>query len=331
MSNWGIMATGTIAAKFAGTIHQMEKEGERLVAVASRDLEKAETFAKGYRSAKSPVKAYASYEAMCKDPEVEVIYIATPNNFHFENVKLCLQHGKHVLCEKPFTLTVEEARELFALAKKEKLFLMEAFWVKHLPLVKKLDEMIWEGAIGKLKHMRADFGFLASGARRTRKFKSELGGGALLDIGVYTIGFLQIFMKDKPSKIQSEVRMSEFGTDWFSELLCSYPGGETAVTTTAIGIQMPREGVFYGTEGYIRLPDCQMVEELELVKNDGTGETIKMPFDINGFEYQIRDTTECIKTGRTESHVMTAEDTCTIMELLENIRKSWNMHFPREE
>lgn len=182
---WGILATGTIAKKFASTVEQMGAEGERLDAVGSRHLESAQAFAQQY----GIPRCYDSYEALAADPEVEAIYIATPNTLHYENCKLCLEKGKHVLCEKPFTISPEQAQQLYRLAEEKHLFLMEAFWIWLLPLYDRLREILAAGTIGELKQITCQYGFVASGARKDRKFDSGLGGGALLDIGIYNLGF----------------------------------------------------------------------------------------------------------------------------------------------
>ena len=173
---WGILATGTIAKKFASTVEQMGAEGEQLVAVGSRHLESAKAFAQQY----GIPRCYDSYEALAADPEVEAIYIATPNTLHYENCKLCLEQGKHVLCEKPFTIRPEQAQQLYRLAEEKHRFLMEAFWIWLLPLYDRLREILAAGTIGELKQITCQYGFVASGARKDRKFDSGLGGGALL-------------------------------------------------------------------------------------------------------------------------------------------------------
>ena len=177
---WGILATGTIAKKFASTVEQMGAEGEQLVAVGSRHMESAQAFAQQY----GIPRCHDSYEALAADPEVEAIYIATPNTLHYENCKLCLEQGKHVLCEKPFTINPEQARELYGLAEEKHLFLMEAFWIWLLPLYDRLRDILAAGTIGELKQITCQYGFVVSGARKDRKFDSGLGGGALLDIGI---------------------------------------------------------------------------------------------------------------------------------------------------
>ena len=156
--------------------------------------------------------------------------------------------GKHVLCEKPFTTNAGDAQKLYEIAEEKGLFIMEAFWIRFLPLYEKLLEIIKSVKYGKLRHARCDYGFIAQGARRERKFRSELGGGALLDIGIYNLGFLHMVMGDYPESFSSEVRFNEFGTDDFSALQLSYPGGRTAHALQTIGMQIDRQGRYILTE-----------------------------------------------------------------------------------
>lgn len=228
--NWAILATGTIAAKFAETVNGMKGE-DRLAACGSRSREKAEAFGKKY----GIPRTYGSYEELLRDEEVDAVYVATPNNMHYENCMACLEAGKHVLCEKPFTTNVKEGERLFAAAEERGLFIMEAFWIRHLPALKKMQELINGGVIGQVGFARCDFGFVAEGARKARKFDSGLGGGALLDVGIYNLGFLRMVMGDKqPEHVTSEYHLNEFGTDDYSTVLLRYPGGFRAAATASI-------------------------------------------------------------------------------------------------
>ena len=279
---WGILATGTIAKKFASTVEQMGAEGEQIVAVGSRHLESAQAFAQQY----GIPRCYDSYEALAADPEVEAIYIATPNTLHYENCKLCLEQGKHVLCEKPFTISPEQARELYRLAEEKHLFLMEAFWIWLLPLYNRLRQILTAGTIGELKQITCQYGFVASGARKDRKFDSGLGGGALLDIGIYNLGFLRILTGQDPEKVETkEVHINEYGTDDYSRLVLTYPGGCKAESVQTIGQELERNVHILGTKGSIFLPDFQHTETMTLEVEGKEPEVIRCPVDINGFEY----------------------------------------------
>lgn len=324
---WGLLATGTIARKFADTVNHM-KDTDSLAACGSRNLEKARAFADEF----GIPKAYGSYEELLEDTEVDAIYVATPNNMHFENCRMCLEAGKHVLCEKPFTTSADEAKILYAIAEEKGLFIMEAFWIHLLPVLKKMQELIKQGVIGHVVHARSDYGFLAKGARKDRKFDSSLGGGALLDIGVYNLGFMHMVMEAAPESFTSQYHINEYGTDDFSTVTLAYPDGRSAVVTTAIGTVMPREAAVFGTEGSIALPDFQMAQKLIVRPNDGEEYTVEIPFEVNGFEYQIQEVNRCVAAGMSTSDILTKEDTLTVLTLMDDIRNSWDMkfHFEKE-
>ncbi len=323
---WGILATGTIANKFANTVNLTE--GHSLRACASRSLEKAKDFAAKYEIE----KAYGSYEEMLADHEVEAVYVATPNNMHYENCVMCLQAGKHVLCEKPFTVNCSEAEKLFALAEEKGLFIMEAFWIRFLPALQKMQELIKKGEIGDVVWARSDYGFIAGGARKDRKFNSALGGGALLDIGIYNLGFIRMVMGDmQPDSFESSYHINEYGTDDFSTILLKYSDGKSAVVTTSIGMSIPRFAAVYGTEGSILLDDFQQATKLKIQRYGKDAYTVELPFDATGFEYQIRETERCINLGMTTSDVLKKTDTLETMELMDRIRQSWGMKFECEK
>lgn len=323
---WGILATGTIANKFASTVASMPQEEESLAAVGSRQLEKAQAFAELYHIP----RAYSSYRELCGDPEVEAVYISTPNNMHYENARLCLEAGKHVLCEKPFTITAREARDLYALAREKGLFIMEAFWIRFLPVLRKMQEIIRSGEIGDVKYIRCDYGFIAAGARKDRKFNSGLGGGALLDVGIYNLGFIHMITGCAPLHFHSNVSINEYGTDDFSSVFLEYPGGISATATTSIGMTMPREAVVFGSKGSIALPDYQMAQSMVVRPYDKDSYTVEIPFQINGFEYQIREVSRCVAAHMSTSDVLRAEDSLAVLQLMEDIRASWDMKFDFE-
>ena len=324
---WGILASGTIAAKFARTVNAMSHEGESLVAVGSRSARKARAFADEH----GIPKAYGSYEELAADPDVEAIYIATPNNLHYENALLCLNAGKHVLCEKPFTTNAADAQKLYKTAEEKGLFIMEAFRIRFLSLYAKLLEIIKSEEYGKLRHARCDYGFIAQGARRERKFKSELGGGALLDIGIYNLGFLHMVMGASPESFTSEVHLNEFWTDDFSVLQLSYPGGRTAHALQTIGMQIERQGALYFDRASVYLPDFQGAFSMTVRPVGGEPYTVECPPDVNGFEYEIREVTRCAQAGRSHSDIFRPEDSVAVLRLMDEIRESWDMQFAFEK
>ncbi len=323
---WGILATGNIAKKFASTLRQMKGSGEFLTAVGSRNQASAQAFAAGYQVP----RCYGSYEALAADPEVEIVYVATPNNLHYENCLMCLNAGKHVLCEKPFTTNAGEAETLYKLAEEKGLFIMEAFWIRFLPTYSRLQEALSEGLIGRVRHIRCEYGFIAKGARKERKFQSGLGGGALLDIGIYNLGFLHMVTGTAPKAFHSEVHINEYGTDDFSILNLSYPDGCTAYCAQSIGMLMEREAVIYGEKGTITLKDYQHAEHMEIKIYEGQVYEIDCPFQINGFEYQIEEASQCVAAGKSHSDKFTPEDSLTVLRLMDDIRESWDMKFEFE-
>lgn len=325
--NWGILATGSIATKFARTVGVMKGEGERLVAVGSRNLSRAEEFAATY----GVPKAYGSYEELLSDGEVDAVYIATPNNMHYANALACLNAGKHVLCEKPFTTCAADAQALYAAARERGLFIMEAFWIAFLPLYKKLKEIISSGKYGALRHTRCEYGFIAQGARRERKFKSELGGGALLDIGIYNLGFLRMLAGANPEVFTSNMRLNEYGTDEFSAIQLRYPNGMTAHSVQTIGMQIDRRAALFFDDATIYLPDFQGAYRMTVKPNGGEEQELAFPADINGFEYQIREVSRCVREGKLNSDIFTPEDSIATIALIDKIRASWGMKFAFEE
>jgi predicted dehydrogenase len=323
--NWGILSTGTIANKFATTLSQLAECGD-ILAIASRNQETANQFASNY----NVPRAYNSYLDLVCDSDIDIIYIATPHSFHYENAKLCLEHGKSVLCEKSFTVNGTQATHLIQLAKEKKLFIMEAFWTKFLPAYQLLTKTIDEGVIGNITHFRAHYGFAPTGARYIRKFDPNLAGGALLDIGVYAIGVATMLLGYNPSHIYSSAIIGEYGTDKFDSIMLEYENKTTAHLITTIGSQIGQQAVILGTKGHIILPDFSALQEFTVVLDDGTQYTKKLPFDINGFEYQIRETESCLSANKIESDVMTHQNTLDVMRLMDQARSDWGLKFAGE-
>ena len=323
---WGILSTGTIAKKFADTLCQLPACGT-LSAVASRSQESASQFAASYNIP----RAYDNYLSLVRDPDIDVIYIATPHSLHYENTKLCLENSKHVLCEKSFTVNLNQAIALTRLAKENNLFLMEAFWTKFLPAYQQLTQTIAKGEIGDITHFRAQYGFAPTGARYVRKFDPKLAGGTLLDIGVYALGVAAMLLGYQPEHMYSSAIIGEYGTDKFNSIMLSYPKGVTAHLITTIGTVIEPEAVLFGTNGQITLPNFSALQGFRVDKSDGTSYTVDAPFEINGFEYQIRETATCLLAKQTESSIMTHQNSLAIMKLMDEARATWGLHFPCEE
>lgn len=325
---WGIISTGNIAKVFADTVEAMNKLGDNIEirGVASRNPETAKQFAQRHNIA----VAYGSYEELAADSDVDIIYIGTPHNLHYENMMMCLRHGKHVLCEKPFTVTAEEAREVYAFAKEKNLFVMEAFWTKFIPLYREVEKIIAEGTIGDIRLVTAQYGYCTSADRVKRKFDPELAGGALLDIGVYNIGFAAMILGYDPRSILSTASLNDAGTDDYSAIIMKYENGKVAQLTTAIQTEIPVLGCIYGSLGHIRIKDYKNPQSIEIVMNDGQTRRVDQAFDVNGYEYQIREAESCITGGRICTDILTPEQSVAIMEIMDSVRDSWQMKFPFE-
>lgn len=324
---WGILGPGNIAVKFATTVNSMKEEGQQLVAVASRNGKRAQEFADRFQVP----YCFDSYQEMLDSDQIDAVYIATPNNLHYEHTKMCLNAGKHVLCEKPFTTNASQAEKLYALAKQKDLFVMEAFWIRFLPVLRKMQELINAGTIGKVQYVRSEYGFIAKGARRERKFASELGGGALLDIGIYNLGFMQMVMEKQPIDVRSQVHLNEYGTDDYSVIQLRFSEDQMAVVTTSIGMNMERRATVVGTKGYLELADFQKAEKMYLHTEDGREEEIEIPFEYSGFEYEIREVQDCVDRRQTSSEIYTPYMSVSTLKLLDQIRDQWNMRFSFEK
>lgn len=323
--NWGILSTGTIAKRFAATMKQ-RTDACSLLAVASRHKDSAEQFAQTYNIPNT----YGSYLDLVQDPDVDIIYIATPHSLHYENAKLCLEHGKNVLCEKSFTVNAAQASELFRIAREKGLFIMEAFWTKFLPAFTLLKETVAKGAIGDITHFRAQYGFAPQGARYVRKFDPQLAGGTLLDIGVYAIGVACMLLGYQPKHMHSCAIMGEYGTDQFDSIMLEYEAGISAHLITTIGTQLDTQAVLFGTKGHIVLPNFTGLQNFTVFPADGASYTLEAPFEIDGFEYQIREAEQCLLTHKRESSIMTHENTLDVMNLMDQARSAWKLTFPCE-
>ena len=320
---WGILSTGVIARNFAVTAKAMGEEVV-LYAVASRSKEKADAFADEF----GIDKRYDSYEALANDPDVDIVYVATPHSRHYEDMKLLIAAGKHILCEKSFTANAAQAQEIYALAKEKGVFVMEAFWTKLIPLYREVEAWIDSGAIGEIRALTAQYGYTT--AREARKFDAELAGGTLLDIGVYAIGFACMMMGYSFDDVQSQLIMNPQKTDAIDAILLRR-GGAVAQLTCAIGAYIPLHAAVYGTKGWIDIPEFKNPQSVTLHADGQDAVTINRPFEVNGFEYEIREAMACVQKGKLESGLMTAEQSVAVMRIMDEIRRQNGMRFPFEK
>lgn len=319
-----ILGTGNIAATMAETMAQMEEV--ELMAAASRTFSKAEAFA----AAHGFKKAYGSYEEAAGDPETDLIYIATPHSEHAVNTKLCLEQGKHVLCEKAFAVNEKEAQEMIALAEEKHLLLAEAIWVRYMPMAETLRRTVDSGVIGKPLTLNANLAYLVS--HNKRLVDPALAGGALLDVGVYTLTFASIAFGDAIEKIDTCAVMTDTGVDAQNSITLTYRDGRMAVLNSSIVTLSDRQGAIYGTKGYILVDNINNFEALRVYDTERKLiETHIRPEQISGYEYQIRACKEAIEQGLTECPQMPHGEILEIMRQMDAVRRSWGLLYPMEE
>lgn len=323
---WGIIGTGNIAHQFARGL-QAVPDAE-LVAIASRSQERADEFGKEF-----DIKhRHPSYEALAQNDEVQAVYIATPHTYHKDNTLLCLNHNKHVLCEKPFAVNTGEAREMVNLARDRKRFLMDAVWTRFFPIMVKLREILAQGVIGDVILAQADFGFRMKEVNPDhRLFNPELAGGALLDVGIYPVQFASMVYGKQPRDIVSQVTIGETGVDELSVMVFKYDDYEMATLTTAIRLSTPHEARIMGTKGIISIPDWWHPTEMMVHVNGKDPKIHKMEIEGNGYNYEAIEVGRCIREGIIESDVMPLDETLNIMGTMDRIRKDWDLWYPGEK
>ncbi len=324
MTRWGILGCGSIAGAFAEGLQALPDA--RLVAVGSRSQEKAETF--GARFA-APNR-HGSYAALVADPEVDVIYVATPHPMHAEDTLLCLNAGKPVLCEKPFTVNAAQAEKVIAIAREKSLFLMEGMWSRFFPLMGELRARLQAGAIGEPRMLQADFGFRAGINPEGRLFSPALAGGGLMDVGCYCVSLASMLF-GTPTQIAGVAHLGETGVDEQAAMSLGYEGGKLAVLSSAIRTNTPHEASLFGTEGRIKIHSPWWKPETMTISRDGKEpETVVLPFTGGGFNYEAGEVAACLQAGKTESAIMPLDETLTIMRTLDTLRQQWGLRYPME-
>ncbi|MCX7985970.1 MAG: Gfo/Idh/MocA family oxidoreductase [Bacteroidales bacterium] len=319
--HWGILGTGRIAEKFAMDLQHVNNA--QLYAVGSRTMEQAKMFANKYNV---PL-AYGSYTELVADPNIDIIYIASPHVFHAEHTLLCLDAGKAVLCEKPFAMNASQVSTMIRKAKEKNLFLMEALWTRFLPTIRKTEELISSGAIGNIIQLQSDFGFKAVYDPQWRLFNKQLGGGSLLDIGIYPI-FITLLLLGLPDEILSSAIIGPTGVDETMAAIFKYNNGIIASLSSTFMANTPCETIISGTEGSIRIHRMWHTPTyLTISKNNGTVEDIRFNYAGNGYEYEAQEVTNCLLKGLKESPLLPLHFSEKLISLLDTIRKQWNLEY----
>ena len=324
MIKWGILGCGKIASKFCADLQEVE--GCVLQGVASRSKDKAIKFAKQHNAQ----KAFGSYEELATDLEIDVIYIATPHPFHKDNTILCLQNKKHVLCEKPFAMNSREVDEMIEAARVNDRFLMEAIWTQFLPYMRKLQQIIKEGVLGDIKMIESDFGFKATYDPDSRLFDPKLGGGALLDIGIYPL-FLCHSLLGKPDEINAIASIGPTGVDESTAIQLKWKSGALANLNCTIKADTKTVAKIYGDEKYIEIASrWHESKQMSLYDKNGLIETYKFDDSFLGYAHEIKEVNNCINGNKRESDVLPLLFSKKLCASLDAIRTQIQLTYPSD-
>jgi len=321
---WGIIGPGRIAFKFAEAVSEIEYA--TVYAIASRSTKDPEKL----KGAFSVEKCYDTYEALAADPQVDAIYIATPHRFHHQNVILCLEAGKPVLCEKSFTTNANEAEELVNLSRSKDIFLMEALWTRFLPIYEQVRKWLDAGKIGDITQVTSTLGFVAPRNLEDRLLNIELAGGTVLDLGVYNSALSQWVYQASPQKIAAVGYLGETGIDETVSAIYTYGNGATAQFTCTFLSKSFDQLTISGTKGSIVIHPVFVNAIQATLRIGETEETAEKAFKTNGFEYQIIAAMQAIQKGDLDCPQMTQADTLENMRCLDEIRRQIGLCYPFE-
>jgi predicted dehydrogenase len=327
MSNevrWGILGTGKIAKAFATALK--DTPDAVLAGVGSRNSDSATTFAREFGGA-----AYGSYEALVAAADIDLVYVATPHTMHFANVRMALGAGKGVLCEKAFTMNRGEAEQLVALARSRNLFLMEAMWTRFLPALAEVRAIIASGEIGAVRQVNADLGFKAEVGPEHRLFNPALGGGALLDVGVYPLS-IALALLGPVDSVVAQADLGPTGVDEQTGLLLRHSGGGMSVCSCSLRARLPSELTVSGERGHVRMQAMfHRSQGVTVVRADGATRTIATPYLGNGYVHEAIEVQRCWRAGLLESPLMTHADTLALMRVMDEARRQIGLRYAADD
>jgi len=322
---WGILGTGAIARQFVEGLRSLPEA--EVLAVGSRSEASAAEFA----DEREIPRRYAGYDDLAADSDVDIVYVATPHPFHAGNAELCLNAGKAVLCEKPFTVNAAEAERVIGLARDKGLFLMEGMWTRFFPLMGKVRRLVSEGAIGEVRMLNVDFGFRTDVNPASRLFDPALGGGALLDVGVYCVSLASMVL-GHPSGSVGLAHLGETGVDEQASMVLKHEEGRLANLSIGIRTATPQEATIMGTDGFLRIHSPWWRPASMTISRPGEeGETVEAPVSGNGFNYEAAEVMRCLEAGKTESEIMPLDETLSVMRTMDGVRAAWGLRYPSEE
>lgn len=320
----GIIGAGWIAQKMAITLSSRPNDCQ-CYAVASRNLDKAQAFAHKW----SIPKAYGSYEQLVSDPDIDLVYIATPHSLHYEHALLALNHGKPCLVEKAFTADAHQAKALLDLAHEKGIFITEAIWTRYMPLSHKIKEIMDSGIIGSPRILTASLCYMMEDKERI--IRPELCGGALLDLGVYCLNFARMYFGTDITRTVSNCHLGPTGMDMHEAISLSFADGRMANLQSGALCLNDRQGIISGTEGYIRVDNINCPECVEVWRDYQLQATYTRPDDmITGYEYQVFECKRCLEQGLTESPLMPHAETLSIMQQMDTLRHTWGVKYPSD-
>lgn len=322
MANWVTAGCGVIANELA---QAMEKRGQKLYGVVNRTSEKAVAFAQKY----GVQKVFGTFEEVCEDPKVDVIYISTPHNTHIQFLRKALSAGKHVLCEKSITLNSEELDEAIQLAKKHGVVLAEAMTIYHMPVYKELLKRMEEGDFGELRIIQMNFGSYKEYDMKNRFFNRSLAGGALLDIGVYALSFVRMFLSSCPDQIQSQVKLAPTGVDEQAGILLMNKEQEMATVTLSLHAKQPKRGMISFDKAYVEMYEYPRGQKAVITyTEDGHTEEIVAGATADALVYEVEDMEQAIAGSPELMKLAYTED---VMRMMTRIRRDWGLTYPEEE
>ena len=318
---WGILGTGRIARIFAEALK--DTPGAQLAGVASRGIDNAHAFAREFGAA----AAYGSYQALADAGDIDIIYIATPHPMHAQNALMALHAGKGVLCEKAFTINRREAAQVVALAREKKLFLMEAMWTRFLPALAEVRRVIASGEIGPVHQVTSDFGFAMAQGPEHRLFNPALGGGALLDLGIYPLS-IAVALLGPVASVQAQAEMGATGVDVQTAFTLRHEGGGMSVCACSLRARTPNELTVAGELGYVRMnTQFNCAQSISVVLADGTSRTVETPFIGNGYAHEVIEAQRCFNAGLIESPGMTHDETLALMGVMDSVREQIGLRY----
>ena len=321
--NIAIMGAGGIATTMATTLQPLK--GAECYAVAARDMKRAQVFADKFGFS----KAYGSYSEMLADENVELVYIATPHSHHYEHIKMCLEHGKHVLCEKAFTANARQAEEVLRMAEERGLLLTEAIWTRYMPMRQTINDIVKSGIIGKPTSLSANLGYPLEHIERM--VKPELAGGALLDLGVYVLNFASMVFGDELESIAATCIKLDSGVDAQETMMLTYKDGKMATLYATMLAQTDRRGMINGTNGYIQIENINNYESVRVFNLERKViAEYAAPCQVTGYEYEVMAAMQAIREGRIECPEMPHLETLRMIRLMDSIRAAWGIEYPFE-